>query len=178
MNFSLHELLAIDERSALQFFFSGLKDVSEPHVRVDDLLYNASVLAHYAQTSCEFVGDDDPCPRDLIGVFDKSFVSEDAGTVPYLNESNGFEVLACQTLLFTGFFRRQMACRHSIRWYESLGAQFFQNASLRESNTKKAEVLSRMSSSFPFWAKRYTRLEHELRIKPYLLNVQSIGGTQ
>lgn len=178
MNFSLRELLSVDKRGALQFFFSGLKDVSDPNVREDDLLYNASVLAHYAQTSCGFEGSDDPCPRDLVSVFNKGFGLGDVETVTSLNESNGFEVLACQTLLFTGFFRRHMARRHNISWYESLGAQFFQNASLRESNTKKAEALSRMSSGFPFWAARYARLEHELRVRPYLLSLPVASRTQ
>lgn len=178
MNFSLGELLAVDERDALQFFFSGLKDVSEPHVRADDLLYNASVLAHYAQTSCSFEGSDDPCPKDLVGIFNKGFGLDEVETVSSLNGPDGFEVLACQTLLFTGFFRRHMARRHNISWYESLGARFFRNAALRESNTKKAEALSRMSSGFPFWALRYSRLEHELRIKPYLLNLPTGSRVQ
>ena len=47
----LRELLAADQRQALEFFFIGLKDVSEPTVDRRELLYNASLLAHYAQVS-------------------------------------------------------------------------------------------------------------------------------
>ena len=47
----LRELLATDHRQALEFFVLGLQDVSEPTVDRQELLYNASVLAHYAQVS-------------------------------------------------------------------------------------------------------------------------------
>ncbi|MBI3401067.1 MAG: hypothetical protein HY048_06575 [Acidobacteria bacterium] len=46
---SLRELLATDHRQALEFFFQRLKDVSGPDVHHAELLYNASVLARYAQ---------------------------------------------------------------------------------------------------------------------------------
>ena len=49
----LGELLATDHRRVLEFFVSGLRDVSEPDVDRQELLYNASVLAHYAQVSTE-----------------------------------------------------------------------------------------------------------------------------
>ena len=47
----LRELLATDQRQTLDFFFLRLKDVSGPDVNRHELLYNASVLAHYAQVS-------------------------------------------------------------------------------------------------------------------------------
>ena len=49
----LRELLAVDDRQALEFFVLGLRDVCEPGVDREELLYNASVLAHYAQTSTQ-----------------------------------------------------------------------------------------------------------------------------
>src|SRR6266550_2576664 len=49
----LRELLATDHRQALEFFFLGLQDVSEPTVDRQELLYNASLLAHYAQVSTQ-----------------------------------------------------------------------------------------------------------------------------
>ncbi len=45
----LRELLAIDHRQALEFFVLRLQDVSEPTVDRQELLYNASLLAHYAR---------------------------------------------------------------------------------------------------------------------------------
>ena len=38
----LRELLATDHRQALEFFFLGLQDVSEPTVDRQELLYNAT----------------------------------------------------------------------------------------------------------------------------------------
>ena len=49
----LGELLATDHRQTLEFFIVGLRDVSEPTVDQQELLYNASVLAHYAQVSTQ-----------------------------------------------------------------------------------------------------------------------------
>ena len=47
----LRELLAIDHRQTLEFFVLRLQDISELTVDRQELLYNASVLAHYAQVS-------------------------------------------------------------------------------------------------------------------------------
>ena len=55
----LRELLATDHRQALEFFFQRLKDVSGQNVDHRQLLYNASVLAHYAQVSGRQVDDID-----------------------------------------------------------------------------------------------------------------------
>src|SRR2546425_12289988 len=70
----LRELLATDHRQALEVFFLGLQDVSEPTVDRQELLYNASVLAHYAQGSTQ-ADVDWPAPSNLSVVFDQ-FVSE------------------------------------------------------------------------------------------------------
>ena len=64
----LRELLAIDHRQALEFFVLRLQDVSEPTVDRQELLYNASVLAHYAQVSTQ-PDVDVPAPANLGAVF-------------------------------------------------------------------------------------------------------------
>src|SRR3984885_5966796 len=70
----LGELLATDHRQALEFFFVPLQDVSGPAVDRQELLYNASVLAHYAQTSTQGeVGLS--APANLSVLFDH-FVSD------------------------------------------------------------------------------------------------------
>src|SRR5712692_6822793 len=66
---SLRELLAIDHRQALEFFVLRLQDVSEPAVDRRELLYNASLLAHYAQVSTQ-PDVDVPTPANLSAVFD------------------------------------------------------------------------------------------------------------
>src|SRR3954471_15615080 len=69
MDDSLDELLGVNHRGALEFFFAGLRDAAEGTVDRQELLYNASVLAHYAQVST--VSDTDvPAPATLEFVFD------------------------------------------------------------------------------------------------------------
>ena len=51
-------------RPRLKFFLLGLREVSAPDVDRDELLYNASVLAHFAQSSTQST-DDLPTPAHL-----------------------------------------------------------------------------------------------------------------
>jgi hypothetical protein len=116
----LRELLATDSRQALEFFVLGLQDVSEPTVDRQELLYNASLLAHYAQVSTQ-PDVDLPAPANLSAVFDH-FVAD----TTLLQDSLMMETAGAQCLLLSGFFEDQMRRRHNIRWYAELGASFFQ----------------------------------------------------
>ena len=113
------ELLAIDHRHALDFFVVRLQDVSEPDVDRRELLYNASVLAHYAQVSTQSAADLGT-PETLSAVFDH-FVAD----TTLLHDALMMETAAAQCLLLAGFFEDQMRGRHNIRWYAELGAGFF-----------------------------------------------------
>ncbi len=97
----LGELLATDHRRTLEFFVSGLQDVSEPDVDRQELFYNASVLAHYAQVSTK-AGIDWPAPKNLSDVFDH-FVSD----TTLRHDSLTMEVAGTQCLLLAGFFEDQ-----------------------------------------------------------------------
>ena len=98
----LRELLAIDHRQALEFFVLRLQDVSEPTVDRQELLYNASLLAHYAQVSTQ-PDVDVPAPANLSAVFDH-FVSD----TTLLHDSLMMETAGAQCLLLAGFFEDQM----------------------------------------------------------------------
>ena len=161
----LRELLATDHRQALEFFFLGLQDVSEPTVDRQELLYNASVLAHYAQVSTQ-ADVDVPAPANLSVVFDH-FVSDT--TVPY--DSLILETAASQCLLLAGFFEDQMRRRHNIRWYAELGASFFSRAAVQEPSSAKARLLDTIAKRFELWRQRHARLSRELRDQAYLLNL-------
>jgi len=104
----LGELLATDHQRILEFFVSGLRDVSEPNVDPQELFYNASVLAHYAQVSTQ-AGVEWPAPRNLSEVFDH-FVSD---TTP-LCDSLMMEIAGTRCLLLAGFFEEQMRQRHNM----------------------------------------------------------------
>src|SRR3954468_6837998 len=118
----LRELLATDHRRALGVFVLGLQDVSEATVDRQELLYNASLLAHYAQVSTQ-ADVDWPAPANLSVVYDH-FV----GDTSVLNDGSMMEIAGAQCLLLSGFFEDQMRDRHNISWYTKLGAAFFMRA--------------------------------------------------
>src|SRR5260370_6529957 len=92
------ELLATDHRQALEFFFLGLQDLCEPTVDRQELLYNASVLAHYAQVSTH-ADVDMPIPVNLSVIFDQFVLGP-----TFLTDSLLLETAGAQCLLLAGFF--------------------------------------------------------------------------
>lgn len=161
----LRELLSVDERRTLEFFVLGLKDVCDEGVDGDELLYNASVLAHYALVSTDRATDC-PAPATLATVFEQFVREPDAVLTASLMEEAG-----AQCLLMTGFFENQMRGRHNIRWYAGLGASFFARAADQSASLRRAQFLHTMARHFEAWRCRHARLGRELRDTPYLLHV-------
>ena len=160
---ALRELLASDHRLTFEFFYKGLQELADPTVDGQELLYNASVLAHYAQVSTQATAEM-PAPATLSAVFDQ-FVCD-----PTIQHDSGMmEIAGTQCLLLAGFFEDQMRHRHSIRWYSGLGAGFFCRAAVLEDSQKKAQLLHTISRHFEPWRRRHARLSRELREQQYLL---------
>ena len=159
----LRELLTTDHRQALEFFVLGLQGVSEPTVNRQELLYNASVLAHFAQVSTQ-ADADWPAPANLSLVFDH-FVSD----TTLLHDGLMMETAGAQCLLLAGFFEDQMCRRHNIRWYAALGASFFSRAAVQEHSPPKARLLNTIARRFEPWRQRHAQLSRELRDQPYVL---------
>lgn len=159
----LHELFASDQRQTLEFFFLGLKDVLEADVDEHELLYNASVLAHFAQVSSQSPFDV-PVPLNLTAVFDQ-FVLDDS----MWKDGTLMETAGAQCLLLAGFFEDQMRRRHNIRWYAELGAGFFERAAVQAPTPIKAQLLHTIARHFEPWRQRHARLSRELRDQPYLM---------
>lgn len=157
------DLLGVDQRQTLGFFFCGLKDVSEQMVDQRELLYNASVLAHYAQVSTHATTEW-PAPADLGAVFDH-FVA-DTGM---RQDGAMMEIAGAQCLLLGGFFEKQMQQRHSIRWYSELGTAFFIRAAGTAKIPARARLLTQLANRFEPWRQRHACLARELRERPYLL---------
>ncbi|MGE3276835.1 MAG: hypothetical protein AB7O67_17120 [Vicinamibacterales bacterium] len=164
MDGAFGELLATSEHQALEFFFLGLKDVCGDDVDRDELLYNASVLAHYAQVSTR-TAEGWPTPTSLTSVFDH-FVM-DSGL---RDDREMMEAAGAQCLLLSGFFEDQMRTRHNIRWYAELGAGFFNRAAANQDSQKRALFFGALSRHFEAWRQRQARLSRELRDLPYLLH--------
>jgi hypothetical protein len=161
----LRDLLAVDHRRTLEFFFVGLKDVSEPTVDRQELLYNASVLAHYAQVSTA-ADADFPTPSALGSVFDH-FVADTTSAA----DAGMMETAGTHCLLMAGFFEDQMRRRHNVAWYAKLGAGFFYRAAHLEPRPQKALLMESMCRGFEPWRARYARLSRDLRTTPFLLDL-------
>jgi hypothetical protein len=157
------ELLAVNERQTLEFFALGLRDVSEESVNQEELLYNASVLAHYAQVSTTS-SVEMPTPATLGTVFDQ-FVADNSAP----HDSLQYEMAAAQCLLLAGFFEDQMRGRHNIRWYAGLGATFFARAAAQSASVKRARLLEALAREFEPWRRRHAILSRELRQQAHLL---------
>jgi hypothetical protein len=169
---ALGELLASDHRQTLEFFFRGLLDLSGAAVDREEVLYNASVLAHYSQVSTSAAADL-PAPTDLGTVFDTFVVDAHAQRDGHLMETAG-----AQCLLLTGFFEDQMRARHNVRWYSRLGASFFGRAAAAQQHTKrKARLLDRLAVGFEPWRQRHAQLSRELRDQAYMLSIRATPKT-
>ena len=159
----MYELLAIDHRQVLEFFMARLQDLTAPAVDREELLYNASVLAHYAQVST-YSGVDLPTPANLSVVFDR-FVTD----TTVRHDAALMETAGAQCLLLAGFFEDQMRARHNVHWYARLGAGFFRHAAVQAPSSHKARLLDAIANSFEPWRQRHAQLSRELRDHPYLL---------
>jgi hypothetical protein len=159
----LRELLASDHQQTLDFFVAGLQELCTADVDRQELLYNASVLAHHAQVSTQST-DDLPTPATLSEVFD-AFVLDTS----LVRDSAMMEAAGAQCLLLAGFFEDQMKVRHRVEWYAKLGAGFYDRAAAHERSTKKAKLLDAIARRFEPWRQRHAQLSRELRDQPYLL---------
>jgi hypothetical protein len=161
----LRELLATDQRQALEFFALRLADISGPAVEREELLYHASILAHHALISTQ-ADIAMSAPANLSAVFDHFVLG--ASLVP---DRGMMETAGSQCLLLAGFFEDQMRRRHDIRWYAELGAAFFIRAAALEPSPPKARQLQTVARHFEPWRRRYARLSREIRDQPYLLDL-------
>ena len=154
---------AVGKQETLEFFVVRLREVSEPTVDHQELLYNASVLAHYAQVSTQSTMDL-TTPATLSDVFDY-FVFDSS----LRNDSEMMEAAGAQCLLLAGFFEDQQSRRHNIRWYARLGVGFFSRAAGLERSAQKGRLLAAIAAGFEPWRQRHARLSRDLREQQYLL---------
>lgn len=157
------ELLAADEQQTLEFFVRRLAQVSEPDVDHQELLYNASVLAHHARVSTH-AAFELTTPATLVEVFDH-FVFDTS----LRDDSTMMEAAGAQCLLLAGFFEDQLRRRHNIGWYARLGVTFFSRAASLEQSSERVHLLAALAARFEPWRQRHARLSRELREQPLLL---------
>lgn len=151
--------LAVTNAQALRFFFERLKDITDgEEPSTEELLYNASVLAHFATTSTRSTPTFPSTPADLTMMFDLFVLDRSQHTDPDI-----MEAAASQCLLLTGFFGDQMKRRHNIGWYASLGAGFYDSAAHHNTDRTRARMMITMAARFEFWRRQQRRLAKELR---------------
>ena len=151
--------LAVSERRAFQFFLEHLRDVIDPEEPpAGELLYNASLLAHFATTSTASLDTFPPSPATLSTVFDL-FVMDHSGH----GSPDIMEAAAAQCLLLTGFFHAQQKRRHQVAWYARLGAAFYARAAASQHDKARSRLMDTMARRFEFWRGHQHRLAVELR---------------
>jgi hypothetical protein len=157
--------LAVSGPQALRFFFERLKDVSEESGAPEsELLYNASLLAHFASTSAASTEDFPASPTSLATVFDTFVLDRSRHVDPDI-----LEAAASQCLLLTGFFCRQVRRRHNVDWYARLGAGYYRDAARLATDRDRARMMRVMAGRFDFWRYQQDRLARELEEVPLLL---------
>jgi hypothetical protein len=152
-------LLGVTDQEAFQFFLEHLReltDVAEPPEK--ELLYNASVLAHFATTSTSSKDTFPACPPSLSTVFDQFVMDRSQHVAPDI-----MEAAAAQCLLLTGFFQDQQKRRHRIAWYAGLGMAFYMRAAVAGRDRSRSRLMETMSKRFEFWRVQQHRLAVELR---------------
>lgn len=165
--------LGVTERQALQFFFEHLKDVSDAdHPPEAELLYNASVLAHFATTSTGSTDAFPAAPSNLTAVLDVFVLDRSQHRDPAI-----MEAAASQILILTGFFADQSRRRHNLTWFAAMGAGFYDRAASHGADHKRARLMEAMADHFDYWRSRHHRLARELRDQPRLISaVRAVGG--
>lgn len=159
------KLSGVTEVDALNFFFKRLKRVSS-HANPPDaeVLYNASVLAHFATRSTASMDSFPSCPASLGHVFDLYVLDKSMH-----NDGEVLEGAGSQCLLLTGFFMRQQVGRYNISWYTDLGMQFYTRASRRMNDDARASMLATMAERFRFWRNQQARLARAFEEDRYLI---------
>jgi len=140
----------------LEFFFVHLRDVCEPSVAGDELLYYASVLAHYAQLSTATT-DSVPMLPGLSALFDQFVMNTTAH-----DDAEMMETAAAPCLVLAGFFEHQMRRRHAIGWYADLGAGVFIRAPAGQESERKAQLRRKLAHNFEPCRRCHARLSREL----------------
>ncbi len=151
--------LGVTNEQAFQFFLEHLRELTDPaEPPANELLYNASVLAHFATTSTVARETFPACPASLSTVFDQFVMDRSQHAAPDI-----MEAAAAQCLMLTGFFQDQQKRRYPIAWYAGLGMAFYMRAARAGRDRTRSRLMETMSRRFEFWRLQQHRLAVELR---------------
>jgi hypothetical protein len=162
-----NDWLGVTNDQALKFFFEHLRDVTDDQEPPrDELLYNASVLAHFATTSTASSDAFPASPAALDTIFELFVLDRSQHT-----DAGIMEAAASQCLLLTGFFQDQQRRRHHVDWYASLGTAFYLRAAAHSRDRSRSRMMETMAHRFGFWRSQQHRLAHELHDQARMIAV-------
>ena len=155
----LEDLLGVDHSRTFSFFLNGLKETvrKEP---CNQMLYVASVLAHYAQTS--HYEHEHVVFKDLGEMVEQAVFVE-------LSDPEILQIYGSHIILFAGFFRDQVSRRYNVNWYDQLGQRFYYRVGRYSSSAKERDFFGDFAEVLPQWTHRCCRLSRHLREKRLLL---------
>jgi hypothetical protein len=150
--------LGVTGDQAFKFFYEHLRDLTDDEdPPTSELLYNASVLAHFATTSTASRDTFPAAPSSLTSIFELFVLDRSQHADPEI-----MEAAASQCLLLTGFFQDQQRRRHQVEWYASLGMAFYLRAAEQGHDRSRSNMMQTMARRFGFWRSQQYRLAHEL----------------
>lgn len=149
--------LAVTSEDALSFFFQRLRTVSGDGPPQPELLYNASVLAHFASTSISSAATFPAAPASLSTVFDVFVLDCSQHADPTILEAAG-----AQCLFLTGFLGAQQRARHNLSWYSAMGAGYFASAGQLHRDRNRSKLMWGLAERFDFWREAQATLASSL----------------
>ncbi|MEK7579757.1 MAG: hypothetical protein AAB469_01020 [Patescibacteria group bacterium] len=160
------ELYGVNQIQTLRFFLTGLIDLipAGRNLTQKETIYVAGILSHYAQTS-RYESDKMPALANLSEVFD--LVLDQAGPT----DSQMLETAGAQSLFFAGFFGDQMKRRHNLRFFDSLGSSFYEEAHNHTKDANRKVLFRLMALHFPLWTRCCRDLSRTFRENQFLLNL-------
>ena len=163
-------LFAVSHKQTLKFFAERFQEISDEPLEKVELMYNASLHAHYSQVST-FSETEFPMLQNLSVLFDK-FVYDTS----MQRDAKMMETAAAQCLIFSGFFEAQQGRRHNIKWYAQIGQGFYEKAAGLSASKQEAQLFHLMNYKFEWWRKKHFELSQDFRERPYLLRLPPAEG--
>ncbi len=175
----LDDLLGSDSQHTVEFFAHELQSLLQftTSWNKDQMLYVASVLAHYASVPwlhgrpMTLSTNESTVPL----AFRRTELS------PYLYarlcpqyeafDAEDFENKGSHIFLMVGFFRRQMSNQNNVAMYEKIAQGYYHQAHQYAQNETRKHFLKQFSFALPLWSHVCARLNKNLRDKRFVLHL-------
>lgn len=172
----LEDLLGSNSQHTTKFFAHELQSLLQRQsCDKDQMLYVASVLAHYASVPW-LNGRPMTLPINESTV---PFAFTRTELSPYLYarlspnkeplDAEDFENKGSHIFLMVGFFRRQMGHENNVVMYEKIAQGYYYQAHQYIQNRGRKQFLRQFAHSLPFWSNACSGLSETLHDKRFIL---------